>query len=99
MGKNIAERTDTVYRPACRRDADQLSCRKMSSSSMTLTAAGSPPTRTCGSVLKTEDVSDLRCLRKLGSTRRVLGKATFLRKFRKSDTGPRFTASIVSSQW
>jgi len=36
-------------------------------------------------------VSDLRCLRKLGSARRVLGDATYLRKFRKSDTRPHQT--------
>jgi hypothetical protein len=35
-----------------------------------------------------EGVSVLRCLRKLGCARRVLGEATDLRKFRKSDTRP-----------
>ena len=35
-----------------------------------------------------EGVSNSRCLRKLGSATRVLGEATYLRKFRKSDTNP-----------
>jgi hypothetical protein len=35
-----------------------------------------------------ENVSYLRYLRKLGSARRVLGQATYLRKFRKSETRP-----------
>lgn len=33
----------------------------------------------------------LRCLRKLGSARRVLGEETYLRKFRKSDTNIRIS--------
>jgi hypothetical protein len=47
-------------------------------------------------VRRREDVSDLLCLRKLGFTRRVLGKATFLRKFRKSDTSPTSPARCSS---